>query len=260
MASSRTARPKSTAERAICPRRGIKILAAGTAVYSTRTSTTAAYLEKWLASVVVNRKPSTAATYEDKMRRYVIPRIGAMPLRAVDPATLDALYAELLQRGGRSDKDGNPTPISAQTVAVVHRILHRALGDAAKRRIIRSNPAADAEVPKSSKPQERKAWNADEMRAFLAHVADDRLRALWLLFTTTGLRRGEACGAMWSDVQLDGKKPSLVVRRNRVPVRGKVTEGTPRFDRTRLVALAPETVSALRAHREAAVRGTHGGG
>ena len=52
------------------------------------------YLEHWLAAVAVDRKPSTAAMYAHKMRRYVIPRIGAMPLRRVDAATLDALYAE----------------------------------------------------------------------------------------------------------------------------------------------------------------------
>ena len=42
--------------------------------------------------------------------------------------------------------------------------------DAAKRRIIPTNPARDAEVPKSSAPRERNAWDASEMRSFLEHV------------------------------------------------------------------------------------------
>jgi Arm DNA-binding domain len=59
------------------------------------------YLEKWLAMVAVSRKPSTAAMYAHKLRRYVIPRIGAAPLRQVDAAMLDALYADLRAHGGR---------------------------------------------------------------------------------------------------------------------------------------------------------------
>jgi integrase len=209
---------------------------------SQRVST---YLERWLASAAVSKKASTAAMYAYKLRRYVIPRIGTMPLRAVDAAALDALYADLLERGGVKSK-----PLSEQTVAVVHRILHRAFADAARRRIIRSNPASDAVVPRSTAPRERDAWDADELRTFLASVRDDRLYALWLLAATTGMRRGELCGLKWSDVQLDGG--TLIVRRSRVPVPGRcVVESTPKSDRTREIALAAATVTALRTHRKA---------
>jgi integrase len=207
------------------------------------------YLENWLKGVESNHKPSTAATYEHKLTRYVIPRIGAMPLRAVDATTLDALYADLKLHGGRNDKNGNPQPISEQSVAVVHRILHKALSDAVKRRLIHSNPATDAVVPKSTAPKERDAWDSDELRTFFGHVADDRLYALWVVATTTGMRRGELCGLKWSDVNLDAAH--LVVQRSRVPVRGRgVVESTPKSGEERGVTIAPETVAALRAHRK----------
>ena len=207
------------------------------------------YLGKWLASVATNRKASTAGMYAHKMRRYVIPRIGAMPLRQVDPATLDALYAELRASGGRADADGNPTPLSEQTVAVVHRILHRALADAVRRRIIRSNPAADAVPPRSTSPHEMRVWDASQLRTFLDHVADDRLRALWTVTAMTGMRRGEVCGLQWGDVNLDAGQ--IAVRRSRVPVAGRVTESTPKSGKTRTVALDPGTVAVLRSHRRA---------
>jgi integrase len=207
------------------------------------------YLEKWLTAVATNRKPSTAGMYGHKLRRYVIPRIGAMPLRQVDAATLDALYAELRASGGRPDADGNPTPLSEQTVAVVHRILHRAFGDAVRRRIIRSNPAADAVPPRSTSPHEMHVWDATQLRTFLEHVSADRLRALWVLAATTGMRRGELCGVQWGDVNLDAGQ--VAVRRSRVPIAGKVTESTPKSGKTRTVALDPATVSVLRAHRRA---------
>jgi integrase len=206
------------------------------------------YLEKWLMRVEVKRKASTHAMYAHKLRRYVIPRIGALPISALDPSTLDALYAELQQRGGRPDKDGNPTPLSEQTVAVVHRILHRAFADAVTRGLIRHNPASDADSPRSTAPREREAWNSDELRTFFEHVAEDRLRALWVLAGTTGLRRGELCGLKWSDIRLDAGQ--LAVMRSRVPVSGRnIVETTPKSGRERIVALAPTTITALRAHR-----------
>jgi integrase len=205
------------------------------------------YLENWLSGVAVNHKPSTAAMYAHKMRRYVIPRIGAMRLRQLDSAALDALYAELRVSGGRPAKNGETTPLSEQTVAVVHRILHRALRDAVRRRIIRSNPATDAVIPRSTASREMMVWNPLDVRRFLEFADDDRLHALWVVAATTGMRRGELCGLMWHDVNFDGA--SLAVRRARVPVAGRVSEGTPKADRARVIAFAPATLSALKAHR-----------
>jgi len=171
-----------------------------------------------------------------------------MPLRQVDAATLDTLYADLLASGGRDDGHGNPTPLSPQTVALVHRILHRAFKDAVHpARLLRSNPAADVAVPRSTAPRTMKVWTADELRAFLASVTDERLRTLWVLAATTGMRRGELCGLQWDDISFAANQ--LAVRRSRVPVNGKIIESTPKSDRTRVVALDPGTVAILRAHR-----------
>jgi integrase len=205
------------------------------------------YLENWLAMVAVSRKPSTTAMYAHKMRRYVIPRIGAAPLRQVDAAMLDALYADLRAHGGRQARAADGAPLSEQTVAVVHRILHRAFADAVKRRVIRFNPASDATVPRSTAPRTMVVWAADDVRRFLEHAADHRLHALWVLAATTGMRRGELCGLTWQDVSLD--HGNVAVRRARVPIAGRVSEGTPKSDRARVVALAASNIAALRAHR-----------
>ncbi len=206
------------------------------------------FLENFLQIVAATRKPSTAGMYAHKLRRYVIPRIGAMPLRQVDATTLEALYAELRVSGGQVDRNGNPRPLSEQTVAVVHRILHRAFSTAARRGVIRANPASLVEPPKSSAPRAMKVWDAEQMHDFIDHVVDNRLRALWVVAATTGMRRGEVCGLMWSDVNLDGGQ--LAVRRSRVPVSGKVIETTPKSAHARVITLAPVTVSALRSHRK----------
>jgi integrase len=41
---------------------------------------------------------------------------------------------------------------------------------------------------------------APRIAAFLTHVRDDRLYALWILVATTDMRRAELAGLRWSDI------------------------------------------------------------
>ena len=90
-------------------------------------------------------------------------------------------------------------------------VLTRALDDAVRHGYLATNPAKLVDRPRP-RDVEMKAWGTAESRAFLAHVADDRLFALWALYLATGLRRGEALGLRWSDVD-EGR---LAVRRTLV--------------------------------------------
>lgn len=78
----------------------------------------------------------------------------------------------------------------------------------------------------------------------------NRLHALWALLATTGLRRGEAVGLRWSDVDLDAGRLHIV--QTIISVRGKVSVGEPKTLRGRRpIALDAGTVAVLRAHRRA---------
>jgi integrase len=78
--------------------------------------------------------------------------------------------------------------------------------------------------------------------------SDDLLYALWFLLATTGLRRAEALGLRWSDLDLDAGRISI--RQTLAYVGTKATFSEPKTDSSRrLIELAHETVEALRAHR-----------
>ena len=78
----------------------------------------------------------------------------------------------------------------------------------------------------------------------------DRLFAAWLLAATTGMRRGELLGMRWCDVDLD--EATVSVRQIRTVARYEVLTLTPKTDKgARTIALDPETVAVLRAHRVA---------
>ena len=70
-------------------------------------------------------------------------------------------------------------------------------------------------------PQER-SGDGDlvgaQARRFIEAVADDRLRAMWVLLCSTGMRRGEVLGLRWDDLDLDAGR--LAVQRALVEVSG----------------------------------------
>ena len=57
------------------------------------------------------------------------------------------------------------------------------------------------EKPSAAKPAQH-IWTPEQLRAFFGEVRTDRLYAMWLLFATTGMRRGEGGGLAWDDVDL----------------------------------------------------------
>ncbi len=74
------------------------------------------------------------------------------------------------------------------------------------------------------------------------------MHAPWMLFATTGMRRGEVAGLRWSDVDLDGAR--LTVSQT-VTVAGNVlvwADSAKTDAGARTMALDPATVAALRAH------------
>ena len=108
------------------------------------------------------------------------------------------------------------------------------------------NPADLADPPRVSAPShELRTWSAEQLAAFLDSQRNDRLYALWHTLAMTGLRRGEALGLRWQDVDLEAGR--LAVRRALVPCGREVLVSEPKTARgRRVVALDPETVAVLK--------------
>ena len=83
----------------------------------------------------------------------------------------------------------------------------------------------------------------------LRKVCGHRLYALWVTVLVLGLRRSEACGLHWSDVDLD--KGTLRITRGLQRTGGALQELPTKTRRSRrTVPLPPVVVQALRAHRD----------
>ena len=167
--------------------------------------------------------------------------------------TKNTLATLLRRQGQRRAVDDMAEGLSRRSVNYVHTILHRAFKDAVRWGRLARNPADAADPPRASrKADDFQTWDAATLRTFLAgsRDSDDRLHALWVLIATTGMRRGEALGMRWSDVDLD--KGRLSVVQTITQTRSKVVIGEPKTaSGRRSIALDEATVGVLRDHRKA---------
>lgn len=159
--------------------------------------------------------------------------------------------------------------LSGATIHRVHATLMSALNSAVKRKLIPANPAAHVEVPSGRRPKAVvwtpsrvelwkssgvratvAVWTAEDAGAFLDSISDHRLYPLFHLIAYRGLRRGEAVGIRWVDVDLDAR--SLAITQQVIQLGWKTEVGEPRTDSgVRTVALDKATVAVLRRWKQA---------
>ena len=70
----------------------------------------------------------------------------------------------------------------------------------------------------------------NDARTFLKAADEHWLAALWLILVTTGLRRGEALGLTWADIDLG--RGTLHVRRTIQKINGRFLYGEPKSRRS----------------------------
>ncbi len=168
------------------------------------------YLDAWLAAKVADGlRTNTAVGYRHHIEHFLRPHLGRLRLRELGPSHVEAmLRAIAVPVPGRR-------PLGPATVRRVHATLRSALASATRRRLLSYNPAVDLDLPKVARPKVR-PWSAAELGAFLDHAAGDRLGPLFETVAATGLRRGEALGLRWEDVDLE--RGVLVVRQQLLQV------------------------------------------
>jgi integrase len=203
------------------------------------------YLTKeWLPAVKATIRPSTYNSYVQHVECHITPHIGSVKLAKLSGSQVNALYAKLAESGKKDGKSG----LSPMTIHHVHSCLHKACKDAVRWGHISRNPldAADPPRKKGDGTREMQTWSKEQLKAFLEAVAGERLSPLWHTIAMTGMRRGEAIGLRWSDVDLENAR--LAVRRALIPTNREVVVSEPKTAKgRRVVALDPVTIEVLKA-------------
>ena len=209
--------------------------------------TLAELADRWIdAAKAGDLDVSTLEWYQTLLRVHIKPDLGAMPLRKITPAQLQAYYKTKLSSGGR--RDGKPGGLSRRTVHALHGLIHSLLKTAYRWEMVPRN-VADLVTPPSERAHEARFWDSEQAARFLEAAEANRLWALWALAILTGLRQGELLALRWRDVELEGK--ALRVRHATKRTKDKARRvGLPKSEQSRrTISLDDMAVSVLRTHK-----------
>jgi integrase len=209
----------------------------GTAIDGTKMTVTELFA-LWLDVLRgTNPKERTVIEYERTIKTHIVPVLGTTAVQKVTPATIDAFNTSLREKG-----------CSDAMVHRCHKRLRQAFDYGLKRRIVAVNPMLAIDPP-TVRSRPAVVLTGPQIGRFLTFAANDVYSPLWLLLIQTGMRRGEVLALRWQDVDL--AKRQVRVRQCIEEMNGKVHFTTPKTPAAlRTITLFPESVDALRTHRD----------
>lgn len=197
--------------------------------------------KEWLDLARPRLRPKTAEDYGRSVRAIRESALGAQRVQAVTAQAVQAQYRAWADVG-----------VGARSIELAHLRLCQIMDLAVKWKVTRDNPARAAEPAKPT-PKPRRVWTEDEARRFLGANEGQRFHLLWSLILATGLRRGEALGLRWQDLDLDGETPHLRVRQTVEIIKGRPCIGEPKTEAAkRRVDLLDELHGPIAVERERA--------
>jgi integrase len=142
-------------------------------------------------SVPVRACAKSFRDYSGLLSRYVRSRLGARPLGELSPAEIQALYSDMLNR-----------KLSACTIRYTHAVLVSALRQAARWKLLLTNPAENVDLPRQSR-RHFTVFDVEQTKQFIAAIAGHEYETLFALAITTGMRPSEYLALTWSDFDLE---------------------------------------------------------
>jgi integrase len=152
------------------------------------------YLDYWLEHVIKpTRRPATYALYEMIVRIHLAPALGKYQLKRLSVPILQTFFNGKLRAG-----------LSVRNVQIMRQVLSAALSRAVREELITRNVARLVELP-AWQPSVVVPWSPTEALAFLQAAIDDPLYPAFVLLILYGLRRGEALGLRWQDIDIEAQ-------------------------------------------------------
>ena len=153
-------------------------------------------VEEWLTHWVDNIaaasvRPTTMVGYRASVYKHLIPGVGAHRLDKLQPEHLEKLYGSMVSKKG----------LKPATAHLAHRTVRVALNEAVRRGRIVQNPAKIAKPPRVEE-DEIVPFTVEEAQRLFTAATTMRNGARFIVALALGLRRGEALGLRWSDVEI----------------------------------------------------------
>lgn len=194
---------------------------------ATNKVTVGEYLDRWMLEVVKYQvRESTFDTQTYIIEKHIKPALGEILLIKLTPSHLQNLLSKKIE-----------DDYSRRTVKYIQTITKQMLDQAKKWGLVGVNIAELVTCPKAEKkPFESLSQN--QVNGFLLALKDDPLYPLYVTILSTGLRRGEALGLKWENVDL--VEGVVSVKGIITSLKGKTVWGEPKTASSRRVIGLPE--------------------
>ncbi len=175
--------------------------------------------------------------YQSIIKNHVIPAFGYTKLEKLTSRQIDMFYSEKLRNG-----------YAAETVRAMHRMLHKAFGDAVRWKVVSHNVFDDVKAPKAEE-SEKQILTEQQAKKLLEVARGHKLEAMLTLAVATGMRQGELLGLKWDDI--DFEKRIISIRRTAYRVTGKgIVVDDPKTAVSKAKIMIPQfVVDALVLHK-----------
>lgn len=191
------------------------------------------YLDRWLEMAARPKlRTKSYADYESLLRRYIRPALGERMLRSLLPLDIQTVYRQMHERD-----------LSSRTIRYTHAVLHTALEQAIKWRLLPQNPATGVELPKATL-KEMRVMTPEEARRFLRTALKTRFGTLFAIALTTGMRPSECLALRRTDI--DWNQGTVSISRTLEKGSGWKFNGTKRARGRRTVKLQSWVMRLLR--------------
>ena len=191
-------------------------------------------------------RPTTQATYENRIYGHIIPSVGKIPLSQLTQNDLQQFYAKLKRTGRKKDVETKGTSVSDRMVRSCHALCRSSLEKALEEGLITRNPSIGCKLP-PKKNGEMKVLTQNEIVRLLNQAYDEGYYEMFLLELTTGMRRGEILGLKWRDLNLETGELNI---KRQLTTKGISVPKTKSSIRT--VLLPPDMLDLLREMKKTA--------
>lgn len=183
-------------------------------------------LGEWLETWITVSLPASndSPNYRTQMQILTRKHLMTAPMAQLPLVRLRPIAIEDFVNSLRDPAPGQKT-LSGSTIRSICLTLRRALDVAVSEGIIETNPTKDIALPRADKRTARSLPTEDAQR-LLAELRTSRYYPAFALIATTGMRRGEALGLKWSDI--DMRTGILTVRRTLSQATGGPATGDPK--------------------------------
>jgi integrase len=201
-------------------------------------------VDQWEAAGDISAR--TAQRYRQLVENQIVPHLGAKVLQKLIPFDLERWHT-MLRNSGRVRGQGG---VAARTIKHAHRILGKALKDAARNGMVNRNVASEQPAPKVDDDEMVIVQDVPDL---INKLTGNRLRVQAMVALFTGCRLSEVLALRWDRIDLDGKMISVREALEQTKAYGIRFKPPKSKAGRRDITLPDILIDILREHRKAAL-------